>query len=437
MKLDALQDQQHFEGSMAGSYCLAGAVRIAAMITMLLVTQLHAVAGQKINDNCVEIPFSQRHGLITVQARLGAAPTGTYLVDSGASLSIVDNRHVTHLKSNGGTLTAGTRNGDVTVNTYHPVGLLLKGVPFSTAWQVSAADLKPLKMAFGENYDGLIGSQFFTDCAVQINHDTSTLNVGDIESLDVSHAESLPLRSNKYGNCYVDLIIGELPVPFQLDTGSNGSLMLKARLFDRLVERGMISDLRLHRSLTFAGVVHSKSGRLSQLVIEGQSLSVVKVSRGNANLLGNRLLSRYRVTFDAPNSKLYLEPSAKFSAPETFDRGGLRIACQADQNQVQRVDPNSPADLSGMAVGDIITGIDGVPVKGVNVCRLREKLKGPPDDNVRVTELTIERNGQSLAKTLELRDFRYWPRPAKGPTVDSTPATDEEWWNNVSPAVAE
>jgi C-terminal processing protease CtpA/Prc len=58
---------------------------------------------------------------------------------------------------------------------------------------------------------------------------------------------------------------------------------------------------------------------------------------------------------------LYLEKNANWGKPGVFNRAGIVIDPIEQGQKVMTVLPGSPGDVAGLAVGDVITGIDGQP----------------------------------------------------------------------------
>lgn len=88
----------------------------------------------------------------------------------------------------------------------------------------------------------------------------------------------------------------------------------------------------------------------------------------------------------------YLSPD-DFEELDDFSRGrysgiGVSLLTEDRQIVVKEIIVGSPADESGMNPGDIITSIDGKPVKGRYVPDAIEELGGEPDTELTLTVLT-------------------------------------------------
>ncbi len=80
-----------------------------------------------------------------------------------------------------------------------------------------------------------------------------------------------------------------------------------------------------------------------------------------AGNIGRSVLRQFNVIFDCMRGPLYLEKNANWDKVDVFNRAGIVIDPMEQGQRVMTVLPESPGDVAGLAVGDIITGIDGQP----------------------------------------------------------------------------
>src|SRR5262249_41340380 len=68
---------------------------------------------------------------------------------------------------------------------------------------------------------------------------------------------------------------------------------------------------------------------------------------------------------------------------------GLQIKITKDNGSVRVVAPidDSPAAKAGVKVNDVITHVEGVPLQGLNVYQVLDKILGPVNTSVRLTVL--------------------------------------------------
>lgn len=101
----------------------------------------------------------------------------------------------------------------------------------------------------------------------------------------------------------------------------------------------------------------------------------------------------------------YLSPD-DFEALDDYSRGrysgiGVSLLTEDRQIEVMEIVVGSPADESGMNPGDIITSIDGRPVKGRYLPDAVDELKGEPDTKVDLVVLAPDGSERELELTRE------------------------------------
>ena len=109
------------------------------------------------------------------------------------------------------------------------------------------------------------------------------------------------------------------------------------------------------------------------------------------------------VTFDYANQIMYL----KRIAPEpedvgTFDRSGLWINAKNGGYEVTDVAKDSAGAAAGIAVGDVITAIEGKPVVAEQLADARRLFRSRPAGST--IALQVRRGGETRAVALTLKD---------------------------------
>ena len=83
------------------------------------------------------------------------------------------------------------------------------------------------------------------------------------------------------------------------------------------------------------------------------------ISEENAGNIGSRVLRQFNITFDDPHGVLYFEKNSNWGKPEIFNRAGIIVDSIMQNQEVMNVLPESPGEIAGVAIGDIIVQIDG------------------------------------------------------------------------------
>ncbi|MDA7803196.1 S41 family peptidase [Crocinitomix sp.] len=102
-----------------------------------------------------------------------------------------------------------------------------------------------------------------------------------------------------------------------------------------------------------------------------------------------------------------------FKLMSTGQYGGIGAIIRQNGDKVIVVDPHEgfPAQKAGLKSGDIFIEIDGKSLANLTSNEVSEKLKGKPGTSL---EVTVERAGQRLTKTLVREEIKFSPVPYYG-----------------------
>lgn len=235
------------------------------------------------------IPFDYCDGLIWVKVTAaGRTQPLDFVLDSGADCTVLDTATVRRLG-----LSCGARQSVQCVSAAASArhvrgfqaavgGIALKAAPL-------ALDLSATSALCSRRIDGLIGSEFFRDRVVQIDFKARRIRL-----LDTSDSRgccaSVSLRVRNRALCVPVSVNGSEPRWTRLDTGCDGGLHW----------------------------VNGKGGQDSRatVVVGAESIEGAPVVLhrseffpSEAGLLGNEILSNYRVTIDSVRGVLLLQES--------------------------------------------------------------------------------------------------------------------------------
>lgn len=255
----------------------------------------HAVVGSMLlllsgtSQAAQVIPFEYRDGLIWVKVRTesSAAPLN-FLLDSGAGESVLSLETAHRL---------GVRLGS-------PVKVQCVGTTAS-AWRVEdfqasvsgisvcssplALNLRDTSELCSRPIDGLLGQDFLRGRIVQIDYKAGCIRFLD-EADDSNCCAVVPIKMNYDAMCVPVSMNGSKPKWTRLDTGC---------------------DDALHWVGGRSGIYMRASVQVGEEVIANVSTTLHRTAifPTEAGLLGNGVLSNYRVTIDAVNQRLLLEKS--------------------------------------------------------------------------------------------------------------------------------
>ena len=111
-----------------------------------------------------------------------------------------------------------------------------------------------------------------------------------------------------------------------------------------------------------------------------------------AGNLGSDVPRWFKTTFDYSRERIILVPNESFAEPFEFDWSGLKLGA-GRKLEIVSVIPGSPAEESGVLIGDVVTHVDGKAVTAADYGAVRAALIGPGEVTLRLArcEETLER----------------------------------------------
>ena len=171
--------------------------------------------------------------------------------------------------------------------------------------QVIALDLQSISRTCHRRIDGLVGADFFKKQVVQIDYAAGRLRVGEACELPCDAAIKLQLTRRNDAWCLKARVDGNEAAWLRVDTGFDGGLSWwpgRERSTDS--ESGMTvgfsseTDCAIKTSMELGGVQFDD---IDTTVLQR------RLFPNESGLLGNQILSKYRVTFDFDRKQLTLE----------------------------------------------------------------------------------------------------------------------------------
>lgn len=263
-------------------------------------------------------------------------------------------------------------------------------------------------------HDGIIGYSFFGNFVVELDSDRKLLRLHDPESYQAPpDAVVVPLAfEGRLPHITVGLdIAGTKPFeakvvvdlgashPISLNRDESDEIVLPATSLSTLIGRGISGPMRgeVGRIASLRlGTLELRDVVTTFPVSEHQNPRGVDSLAGN---LGNDVLRRFNTTFDYSHNRMLLMPSRSTDEPFHFDRSGLRIGL-GEKLVVEAVIEGSPAEDSGIEVGDFLTHVNGEPVSVKQYGEVRTTFLGTGE-----VRLTLQRGEATFDKTIRLRSL--------------------------------
>jgi hypothetical protein len=404
------------------------------MIATLLLPALLAAAHP---TSDVRFEYEDGRVYVPVSASRQGKPVdlGWFILDTGAGGVVFDSQAAERLGlsvQSAGTQT-GAGSGASKVGRAKGVPLKVDGVPLTPESILVAPLDAQLAPSTGRKVAGIIGSQFFAEHAVEFDRGRNLLRV---DPPGVASGADLPAAGRRAIPFTLDdalpVIEATLAIPgadsaqttlrLIVDLGAKAPLLLTGPLLERVggeakLGRHALASLgagvggETRYWFTRVGALRAgpaDAAPLADSLVAGFSAFNTLRSADYDGLLGAPLLDHFVVLFDYERKLLWLSPRADgAAAPEpltAFDRAGLFLVARdvggVRHVDIRRVVADSPASEAGIAEGDELTSLDGVPVSGMRLSAIRSRLRAGGS-----VALGIRHGDGSSVRTLTLRDL--------------------------------
>jgi hypothetical protein len=265
----------------------------------------------------------------------------------------------------------------------------------------------------GMKMPGMIGFETFRRFVTRIDYGAKTITLIDPKSFDPRDAGTAVPIVFDGNDLEADGSYNGIPGRFVIDTGARNSLLLdtpfveKNKLHDAAVKSGEATAGWGVGGPTKAYVMHGGELKIGSVAIEHPLVLLSTSTAGSdaaAELAGNvggGVLKRFVVTLDYEHSTMYLKPvGGEIADLDTFDRAGVWINEDTEGFKVVDVTTGAPAADAGLAVGDVVTQVDGKPASAIALPELRKMLRTERPGTV----ITFAVKGKGEVK-VKLRDL--------------------------------
>ena len=380
-----------------------------------------AVAVQRAATEAVTIPFELASRHIIVKVSVNKSRPLSFVLDTGANLAIVRMNVARELglTLEGSVTAGGAGGGTQTGSRVRNATWSLAGLERVTQPVTLALPLPDLPAALGRDLDGIIGGEFIKQFVVELDYQARVMRLHDPAAF-VYHGrgETLPIEINPNGHPVVQATVTlpdgtRLERPFLLDIGSGLAVAFHSPF---VIEQDLLhAQSKTIRAIGAAGAGGRSVGRVGRVpALQLGSFTIANpialfsedkagafANRAQAGNIGAQIVRRFRTFLDYGRRRIILEPSAEFDEP--FDRAFSGVALRAEGSdyrtfRIREVLEESPATDAGLAEGDIISAIDGMPAATLTLAAINELFEKPVK-----YELTIRRGDQTLTVALTPR----------------------------------
>jgi len=368
-------------------------------------------------NNALRIPFELSGNLILLQTTVNDSAPLWFILDTGATDSVIDSQlaKTLSLKVIGRTLGTGGA-GTATALIFRGTTLKLRNVE-AVNLTLYGFPLDSLSAPFGRRISGVIGNDILKQLVVEVDYVSQVLNFYEPASYQYSGAGVvIPITLEGYPFVRARITLDGRRViegKFEIDSGATNAIMFNTPFVDRNRLLEGISKSNQVRTGGVGGSAVAFSGRLKSMSLGSLQLEnlIARFSlarRGDDasakydGLIGDDILRRFRVVFDYSRRRMMLEPNVHFSEPYEADMTGLDLATEGDDFSVvvvNEVEKNSPGAEAGIQGEDVITAIDGRPVKQFTITQIRKMFMLDGKEYL----ISLKRGQKELQTKLRLR----------------------------------
>ncbi len=359
-------------------------------LVALVLTAALLAAGPPAPPAGVTVPVASEGDHLFTEVRLDGSPPLHFAVDtSGGEIVDADVAERLHLRQHGhltlrGVGPAGEPARLATVGRVELGAARLDGVRFVVL---------PIGRSFGTAegvpIDGIIGPELLARFTLTIDAAGGTMTLAPRASGPLG---DVPLRLNGDGHPQSPCTVAGLAARCELDTGSRLAITLLRPFLD--AHPALDARATSAEGVDGYGIGGAARGRLGPVEV-GLGERTVRVvgdftaqrrgvfaSRAFDANVGEALLRRFVVTYDAARGRVRFVPSAAFDEPQPLDRSGLFLTRSAAGTVVLDVRPGTPAAAAGVRAGDRLAALDGTPAAALSLAAIRTRLREPAGTRV-------------------------------------------------------
>jgi hypothetical protein len=293
-------------------------------------------------------------------------------------------------------------------------------LPFSPA---AAIDLDPVADLKGNDLNGLLGAPLFKRYIVETDIDAGLFRLYDPATWQYrGRTQPLPLRVDDMGvpRMKVSFLIGDGPPvegEFIIDSAAGATTLYLSAPFasqKKILEtiRGTGGKLLADEVSGVGGssklwLARIEQARIGTAVFSHPVIGITEAKGGTfaqtdiAGIVGGGFLHRFKVIYDCPHRRIYLEPTARVHEAFEEDMSGLEwinVGEGRREFRVHAISPDSPAAHTAVQPGDILVSVDGRPAKEFDRSSLCSYLRHPG----RKVQFKFQRGDQAIEIDLVL-----------------------------------
>jgi predicted aspartyl protease len=356
----------------------------------------------------LNIPFDFKNHQIVLSVSVDNSAPMKFMFDTGAGVTVLNKSMTGSLKLK--KIDTVKVNGVV-------AGMLAGGVTLSVPG-VTVRNQRVVVMALDEfpcefrDVVGVIGYDFIKEFVVEIDYEARTLSLFDPSTYQyAARGDVFPLTITDTPRIHARVTLpGGKPIEgfFEIDTGSDSALAIHSSLVKR---HNMLANSGTQLASTNTRVqgelkavdVRLDNFQLGRSIIAAPIVSLLPDEEtDNDGPIGNEILRRFKVTIDYSRQRMILEPNSHISDSFEMDMSGIMFESSGKDCRVFKVvgvTEKSPAEESGILIGDEIVAIDDKPANQFSSVQIERVLMNSGEQH----SVTVRREGQERVFKITLR----------------------------------
>jgi len=336
-------------------------------------TRKTAIAGGAPSTGWIDFDY-YRDSRIFIRTVINSIETEAVL-DSGAEVTVIDAALAEQAGLLGeGALSASGTGGNTEVQIATGVNLTIGNLQLNDL-TVAILDMGNLAdRLLGRPLPIILGKEVFNEMVVDVDYPNRRIAFHEVDQWSYQGVGTREALSLHEGLRVMEITVeGGAPIQVGFDIGQGSALTL----FEGYVNESGLLDGRPvtnHLGGGVGGAVISPHTSIGSMTFGGTTFSNVPVglaigAEGSFNTeteqgnLGTGIFNRFRMIVNYSNDEVILEiDPSRANTPFDKERAGIQVQVTEGVAQVIFVMEGSPAEDIGMAVGDKITAIGGVPV---------------------------------------------------------------------------
>ena len=370
-------------------------------------------------DGVARLPFEYRGRHVWLKASVNGGPPADFIFDTGASITVIDSAYAASigLKSEGHQQGQGAgASGSASfaqLSSLRIAGADGDGIELANT-KVAVLSVNPfLSPFFWRDAAGVIGFDVINRFVDEIDFDEHTITLRDPKTFRYQGAGApIPMTLAGHAPIVQMKLDGKYEGGFRVDVGSSSTVDLHTPFVkEHHLENAGGKGIEVTGG-GFGGTFTNRLTRMQRadlgpfswthpLVSMSHAEAGAFTSEDYAGNIGNRILERFKCTFDYERRMLYLEPGKNYQKTDQFSRAGIQLARTGDQVTAMSVLPDSPASKAGLKEGDEVLSVDGASVLTLTPDSVSDMLDQGKIGSIHTIEIKRDGKVSKIAVTLK------------------------------------